>query len=63
MVSAKSLCRDITCESVPGSPPPFYFSPGRGESLGTRLHADDVKGRDEVDTTQLHMGMYRTPPM
>ena len=32
MVSAKSLCRDITCESVPGSPPPFLFFVGaRGE--------------------------------
>ena len=37
MVSAKSSCHDITCESVPGSPPPFFFSSGRGESLGTRL--------------------------
>ena len=32
MVSAKSSCRDIMCESVPGSPPPFLFSVGaRGE--------------------------------
>ena len=32
MVSAKSLCRDITCELVPGSPPPFlFFIGGRGE--------------------------------
>ena len=32
MVSAKSSCRDITCESVPGSPPPFLFFVGaRGE--------------------------------
>ena len=32
MVSAKSSCRDITCESVPGSLPPFLFFVGaRGE--------------------------------
>ena len=32
MVSAKSSCRDITCESVPGSLPPFIFFVGaRGE--------------------------------
>ena len=37
IVSAKSSCCDITCESVPGSPPPFLFLLGRGESLGTRL--------------------------
>ena len=39
MVSAKASCCDITCESIPDSPPPFlfhvYFSSGRGESLGT----------------------------
>ena len=40
MVSAKSSCRDITCESVPGSPLPFLFLSGRGESLGTRLMED-----------------------
>ena len=32
MVSAKSSCRDITCESVPGSPPQFLFFVGaRGD--------------------------------
>ena len=32
MVSAKSLCRNIMCESVPGSPPLFIFVVGaRGE--------------------------------
>ena len=32
MVSAKSSCRDITCESVPGSLPLFIFFVGaRGE--------------------------------
>ena len=30
---------EITCESIPGSPPPFlfFFVGARGESLGTRL--------------------------
>ena len=32
MVSAKVLCRDIMCESVPGSPLPFlFFVEVRGE--------------------------------
>ena len=32
IVSAKSSCRNITCESVPGSPPLFFFFVGaRGE--------------------------------
>ena len=32
MVSAKAACRDITCESIPGSPPPFlFFVEARGE--------------------------------
>ena len=32
MVSAKSSCRNITCELVPGSPPPFlFFVRARGE--------------------------------
>ena len=32
IVSAKSSCCDITCKSVPGSPPPFLFFVGaRGE--------------------------------
>ena len=26
MVSVKSSCRDIVCEPVPGSPPPFLFN-------------------------------------
>ena len=33
--SAKASCQDITCESIPGSPPPFLFFVG--VSLGTRL--------------------------
>ena len=37
MLSAMLSCHDITCESVPGSPLLFYFSAGRGESLGMRL--------------------------
>ena len=32
-----SLCHDITCESILGSPFRFYFSLEREESLGTRL--------------------------
>ena len=33
MVSAKLSCHDITCKSVPGSPPPFqFFGRVRGES-------------------------------
>ena len=32
MVSAKTSCCDITCESIPGSPPPFlFFVVARGE--------------------------------
>ena len=32
MVGAKALCHDITCESVPDSPPPFlFFVKVRGE--------------------------------
>ena len=38
IVSAKVSCHIITCESIPGSPPPFFnFLLGWGESLGTRL--------------------------
>ena len=37
IIAVTLLCHDIMCESVPDSPPPFYFSSGRGESLGTRL--------------------------
>ena len=34
MVSAKALCRNITCKSIPGSPPPFLFFIGaRGLSF------------------------------
>ena len=33
MISAKSSCHTITCESIPGSPPPFLFFSGvRGGS-------------------------------
>ena len=34
---AKVSCCDITSKLIPGSPPPLYFSSGRGESLGARL--------------------------
>ena len=37
IIAVMSSCRDITCESIPGSPPPFLFFVGvRGEP-GTRL--------------------------
>ena len=34
MVSAKASCHDITCESIPGSPPPFLFCAGAREEPG-----------------------------
>ena len=40
MVSAKSSCRDITCESVPGSPPPFLFFVGARGEPGNEANVD-----------------------
>jgi len=37
IVAVTSTCRDIMCESIPGSPLRFNFLSERGESLGTRL--------------------------
>ena len=40
IIAVMSTCRDITCESIPGSPPPFLFffgargEPGRKAKLG-----------------------------
>ena len=42
MVSAKASCHDITCESVPGSPPPFLFfcqDKGRAWERDYSVHA------------------------
>ena len=48
MVSAKLSCHDITCKSVPGSPPPFhFFGRVRGEpgnkAMVSILHAIQIK--------------------
>ena len=39
LVSAKSSSRDITCESIPGSLPPFYFSSEWGAEGGNEASA------------------------
>ena len=33
-----SICCNITCERVPGSPLPYFLSSSKGESMGMRLH-------------------------
>ena len=37
IIAVMSLCRNITCESIPGSPLHIHLSMGRGESLRMRL--------------------------
>ena len=52
MVSAKSSCRDITCESVPGSPPPFlFFVQARGEP------GNEAKGQERIRMGGLSKGV------
>ena len=37
IIAVMSLCRNITCESIPGSLLHIHLSMGRGESLRMRL--------------------------
>ena len=53
MVSAKFLCCDITCKSIPGSPPLFLFFVGvRGEPRNEDTQIVAVNGHPAIDLTQ-----------
>ena len=53
MVSTKLLCCNITCESIPGSPPPFLFFVGvRGEPRNDYTQIVAVNGHPAIDFTQ-----------
>ena len=54
IIAVTSSCRDITCESIPGSPPPFLFLVGaRGEPGNEAMIQNHLP---IVHIASLHMG-------
>ena len=54
IIAVTSSCRDIMCESIPGSPPPFLFFVGaRGEPGNETMIQDHLP---IVHIASLHVG-------